>query len=110
MSDDCTGEESQSSHATVEPWFNAFAKSPAFAELSKAQQSDAGAIVNSFTEYSHTYVGVTPAEWDCGTVRECCTEILPRKVSAEVSFFEAVPPVLAAFFRFLDAQSLHPRW
>src|SRR5206468_2534685 len=49
---------------------------------------------------------IAPHEWDCAAVQECCTEILPRKVSAETSFFEAIAPVLSAFFTFLEDQSL----
>jgi hypothetical protein len=39
---------------------------------------------------------------------ECCLEILPRKMSAERSFFEAVAPVLSTFFDFLAARGLLP--
>jgi len=95
-------------HARVERWFDAFMASPGFARLNESQQRKAGPIVNHFTEYSFQHLGITPAEWDRGAVRECCTEVLPRKISAEHSFFEAIPPVLGAFFRFLAAQSLHP--
>ena len=109
MSDECSENELKAIHDRVEGWYNAFAKSPAFAALTKSQQVKAGPIANYFTDYSFLYLGLAPAEWNCDAVRECCIEILPRKVSAELSFFEAIAPALGAFFRFLGDQSLHPR-
>ncbi len=108
MSDDFSEAASKTIHATVGQWFEAFADSPAFAKLNESQQRKAGPIVNFFTEYSHTHLGLSPADWDCDAVYECCLEILPRKISAELSLFQAIGPVLSAFFRFLSAQSFHP--
>ena len=96
-------------HHRVEEWYNAFAKSPAFAALTESQQRKAGPIANYFTDHCCQYLDVAPAEWNSNAVRECCIEILPRKVSAELCFFEAIPPVLGAFFHFLGEHSLHPK-
>jgi hypothetical protein len=109
MSDEFSEQERTAIHDRVEGWYNTFAKSPAFAALTESQQRKAGPIANYFTEYSFLYLDLAPAEWNCDAVCECCIEILPRKVSAELSFFEAIAPVLAAFFRFLGDQSLHPQ-
>jgi hypothetical protein len=109
MSTEFTEDELTAIHDRVEGWYNAFAKSPAFAALTESQQRKAGPIANYFTEYSFRYLDLAPAEWNCDAVCECCIEILPRKVSAELSFFEAIAPVLGAFFRFLGEQSLHPK-
>jgi len=108
MSDASSTDELQAAHEMVEQWFDAFVKSPAFAALTGPQQDRAGAIVNGFTEHAFKYLGSPPAAWNRADVRECCTEILPRKISAELSYFEAAAPVLSAFFRFLDRQSLLP--
>ena len=68
------------------------------------------ALPNTIRRYGRLriceYLAIAPSEWYCGAVEECCTEILPRKVSAEISFFEAIAPVLSAFFTFLEDQSL----
>jgi len=109
MSDLFAEDESAAIHDRVEGWYNAFAKSPAFAALTESQQCKAGPIANYFTEHCYRYLDVAPAEWSSNAVRECCIEILPRKVSAELSFFEAIAPVLGAFFRFLSDQSLHAK-
>src|SRR6266536_3374425 len=109
MSDEFSEKELASIHDRVEGWYNEFAKSPAFAALPESHQRKAGPIASYFADYSFRYLGLAPAEWSSDAVGECCIEILPRKVSAELSFFEAIAPVLGAFFRFLGDQSLHPK-
>ena len=49
----------------------------------------------------YDYHGLAPEKWNPYELEECCLETLPRKVSAEISFFQATSPVLAAFFNFL---------
>ena len=106
MSDEYSEEQSSTILATVDAWSEAFAKSPEFARLSDSQRRKAGAIAEFFAQYTYEYLALSPGEWDRDAVEECCTEILPRKVSAEASFFEAIAPVLSAFFTFLEDQSL----
>ena len=108
MSDEYSENDLKAVLATVEVWSDAFSKSPEFARLNDSHQRKAGAITEFFARYTYEYLGLSPGEWDRGAVVECCTDILPRKVSAKSSFFEAVAPVLSAFFRFLAHQSLLP--
>ncbi len=107
MSDEYSDEQLERVISTTAEWCEAFSKSAEFAALSAVQQRETGAITEFFAQYSYTHIGVTPEEWHPGVVWECCTEILPRKVSAEPAFFEAVAPVLTAFFNFLGARSMH---
>jgi hypothetical protein len=93
---------------TGEAWFKAFARSPAFARLSESHQRKAGAVTQFFASYTYDYLGLSPDRWNRSAVAECCTEILARKVSAEPPFFEAIAPVLSAFFSFLEEHSLLP--
>ncbi len=106
MSDEYSEKQLSAILATVDAWSEAFAKSPAFARLSDSQRRKARAITEFFAKYTYEYLVIAPDEWDCAAVEECCTGILPRKVSAETSFFEAIAPVLSAFFTFLEDQSL----
>ena len=106
MSDEYSEKQLDAILATVGAWSDAFAQSPEFARLSDSQQRKAGAITEFFAKYTYEYLLLSPCEWNCAAVEECCTEILPRKVSAETSFFEAIAPVLSAFFTFLEDQSL----
>ncbi len=106
MSDEYSEKQLSETLATVDEWSEAFAKSPKFARLSDSQRRKARAITEFFAKYTYEYLLLSPCEWDCAAVEECCTEILPRKVSAETSLFEAIAPVLSAFFTFLEDQSL----
>ncbi len=108
MSDEYSEDQLRAVLATADEWYEAFAKGPAFARLNDSHQRKAGAITEFFARYAYEYLGLSPRKWDRGAVVECCTEILPRKVSAEVSYFEAVAPVLSAFFSFLEDESLLP--
>src|SRR5205823_3011839 len=109
MTDEYSDEQLDSVVSKTAEWCKAFSKSAEFAALSNAQQREARPITEFFAHYSYTHIGATPENWHPGVVRECCTEILPRKVSAEPAFFEAVAPVLTAFFNFLGTRSLHPK-
>jgi hypothetical protein len=106
MSDEYSEKQLSAILAKVDAWSEAFAKSPESARLSDSQRRKAGAITEFFAKYAYEYLALAPSEWDCAAVEECCTRILPRKVSAETSFFEAIAPVLSAFFTFLQDQSL----
>ena len=106
MSDEYSEAESKAVLAMVDDWYEAFAKSAEFASLSDSQQRKAGAITECFARHAYEYLLVTPAKWDRDAIEECCLEILPRKVSAVGSFFEAIAAVLSAFFNFLGNQSL----
>lgn len=99
-------ERRNSIHTRVEGWYDQFENAPEFTLLSETQRKKAPAIINFFAEYSYSHLGLRPEAWDCAGVEECCAEIMPRKVSAEHTFFEAVSPVLTAFFHFLGDKSL----
>jgi hypothetical protein len=93
-------------HKQVGGWFEGFVGTPPYQALSVVQKDKAPGIVRFFAEHSFRYVGAAPEEWNPAVLRECCLEIMPRKMSAEQAFFQAVAPVLSAFFRFLGERSL----
>lgn len=86
----------------VGEWGVEFSESPYFEALTDEQKRESEFIVMKFAEYMYTYFDLAPAEWDERQVEECCVEVMPRKVTAEESFFRAVAPVLVVFFDFLD--------
>jgi SEC-C motif len=98
--------EMQAIHKQVGGWFDAFVGSPDYQRLTEIQKDKAPGIIRFFTEYSFRYIGAAPEQWNGGVLTECCVEILPRKMSAELPFFEAVAPVLSAFFDFLAGKGL----
>ena len=106
MSDEFSERELAAILARVDGWYQAFARTPEFAGLSVPHQQEAESVLELFARYNYEHLGLSPDDWDRGAVVECCTEILPRKVSAGPVFFEAMGPVLGRFFRFLQAQSM----
>jgi hypothetical protein len=98
--------EMQAIHKQVGGWFDAFVGSPEYQRLTEIQKDKAPGIIRFFAEYSFRYIGAAPEQWNRGVLTECCVEILPRKMSAELPFFEAVAPVLSAFFDFLAGKGL----
>lgn len=109
MTDDYSNKDLGNAISTTAEWCEAFSESAEFAGLNESQQRKTGAITEFLARYAYEYLGVTPKEWTPGVVVECCTDILPRKISADPAFFEAIAPVLTAFFNFLGERSLHPK-
>src|SRR3989442_4888071 len=96
MIDEYSDEQLERCIARAGQWYDEFEKSSEFESLTSSQKRKAGAIVEFLAEYSYSYLLVCPEKWECESVKECCADILPRKVSAEREFFEAISPVLAA--------------
>ena len=93
----------------VEPWYDCFVESEYHKGLNEQQKNQSWGVIGAFASHAFDHIGTQPKHWDVSTVEECCLEILPRKITADSSFFEAVGPVLAAFFRYLDAEKLLPK-
>nr|MDO8082680.1 hypothetical protein [Candidatus Freyarchaeota archaeon] len=90
----------------VYEWGVEFSKSKYFEELTEEQKRESESVVMFFTEYMYTHSGLPPEKWDSKELRECCMHTLPRKVTAQESFFKSVAPVLSAFFTFLAEKGL----
>ncbi len=93
--------EREAVHQQVGGWFDEFIKSAQYETLTEIQRNEAPGIVRFVTEYSHGYLGLAPKNWNGASLRECCVELMPQKMTAELAFFKAVAPVLAAFFNFV---------
>ena len=106
MSEEYADRELEAIHEQVGGWFDGFVNSPQYEPLTETQKNKAPGIVRCFAEYSFRYIGMAPEKWNPGGLTECCVEILPGKMSAELAFFQAVAPVLSAFFTFLAEKGL----
>lgn len=104
--DDYSDEELERIGEQVCGWWEEFKTSPLFQQLSEAQQGEAFFIIRNFAEFAYDYEEQRPENWDHEIVEEYCLEYAPRKVSAERSFFQAVEPVLANFFTFLQPRGV----
>lgn len=90
----------------VEKWYELFTRSKHFEELTPEQKYESDFIITTFTEYMYSYHLLAPEEWDEECLEDCCTEILPRKISAGESYFRSVAPVLSSFLRFAEEKGL----
>jgi hypothetical protein len=92
----------------VYEWGVEFSTSKYFEELTEEQKQESEFVVMSFTEYMYSYQGLLPEEWNdkSGGLEECCLYILPRKITADESYFRSIAPVLSAFFKFAEEKGL----
>lgn len=87
-------------------WVKAFSESKYFQDLTEEQQDESEFIVQTFTEYMYSNNLLIPEEWDESGLEECCLDTLPRKITADESYYESIAPVLSSFFRFLGEKEL----
>lgn len=90
----------------IEMLSNQFVETQHFLNLSELQQDEAEFILMTFTDYMYSYHGEIIGEWTLSEVKECCCETLSRKVSADESYYNAISPVLIAFFNFLEEEKI----
>ncbi len=87
-----------------EKWFGMFAETPFFEQLTDHQKENADFAIEVFTHYYFNYMDKGLMECTPYDAEEMCTDILARKVSAERDFYEALGPIIGAFFEFLSAE------
>ena len=90
----------------VYKWGVEFSESKYFEELTEEQKQESEFVITSFAEYMYSYHGLSPKEWDEDGLKECCLYTLPRKITADESYFKSIAPVLSAFFAFLGEKNL----
>lgn len=106
MGEEYSDDELEEICSKVKKWYELFSKSRHFEELTQEQKKEAEFVVTSFAEYMYSYHLLSPEEWDEYLLEDCCVNILPRKVTADESFFKSVAPVLSAFFAFTEENGL----
>jgi len=84
-----------------------FVESPHFENLTEEQKSRSETIIYDYTNYAYQYESAEPKSWDFDIIKICCLELFPRKVSAEISFFEDTAPVLSEFFKFIEDEGVN---
>ncbi len=102
MPEEYSDRELQEALRRVAAWGKEWSGSASFHALTPEQQEQAMSVVNSVAEYMYTYHLQLPEGWDEAGLRECCLEILPRKMAAGEEYFRAVGPVLSSFLAFLE--------
>lgn len=87
-------------------FYEQFYSSSQFHDLSENQQSDADFILECLSDALAYEDAMDPLSWNQNHLKEVCLEWFPRKVSAQISLFNNVGPVLIAFFNFLSQKKL----
>ena len=90
----------------INEWYIAFSESKHYKELTEEQEQVSDFIIITFAEYMYSYHGLSPEEWNENELEECCLDTLPRKITAEESYYRSIAPVLSAFFEFLEEKAL----
>jgi hypothetical protein len=93
---------------TVSAWFSDFEASDRFEGLGRQRRDMAESMVMHLGSLMHTYLGLTPAEWDAEALEEYLLRVAPEKVTANETYFRATGPVLEAFFGHLQDRGLQP--
>ena len=106
MVKDYSDEELEEICDRVCEWGVEFSESRYFEELTEEQKLESEFVVMSFTEYMYSYHGLSPEEWDEDGLEECCRYTLPRKITADESYYRSIAPVLSAFFAFVGEKNL----
>lgn len=80
-----------------------FLESAFYDALTDAQKESAAFTLDTFISYMSDYEGVEQASgWNSRNVQVVCLEWIPKKVTAEIGFFENYGEILISFFKFLD--------
>ena len=106
MVEEYSDEELDEIFGKVNEWGIAFSESNYFKELTEEQKQGSEFIIMTFAEYMYSYHGLSPEEWNENGLEECCLDTLPRKITAEESYYRSIAPVLSAFFEFLEEKVL----
>lgn len=84
-----------------EKWFDMFSETRFFEQLTEHQKENADFAIHVFTHYYMSYMDQGLLECTTDDAEYMCTDILSRKVTAERDFYEALGPIIAAFFEFM---------
>ena len=87
-------------------WMMEFTQTDYFQKLTPEEKDHSAFLVESFFNYLYGYCLKTPEQLDVPSLEEICLDILPRKVSADESYYKAIAPILTNFFKFLEEKGV----
>jgi hypothetical protein len=85
-----------------EYWIGEFLESEFHDALTDEQKESAGFTISTFMDYTANYEGAYPEDWKPQDVTNACLNWIPKKVTAEIKFFNHYGDVVIAFLKFLD--------
>ena len=101
MPDDKTSGRYEETIKFCDDWTIKFLNSPYCKDFDEEQRWLCPYIILNFVESMYIYFDLIPKEWNKEALEQWCFSILPNKVYANESFFDAISPVLTKFFSFL---------
>ena len=102
MSEEYSDEERDVIEKRIGAWYDVFARSDRFGQLTSVMKDDAKGVVMCFSDFMYAYEGQSPDLWSIAGMEQCCTETMPRRMMGDPKAFESIAPVLSSFFRFLE--------
>jgi len=91
----------RSARRTAASWSEGAFPIPDGSELLDEDRDLAEDIVLTVAELMATYQGELPHEWSASALMECLTEDVPRKISADNEYFDAIPDTMIALLEHL---------
>ncbi|MEO5333456.1 MAG: hypothetical protein H7839_15695 [Magnetococcus sp. YQC-5] len=83
-------------------WIQEFMSNQRFGGLTSKQKRNFKQIITLFIKTMYCQHGRIPKKWTAQSVETCCLETLPESGALRDAFFLAMPPVLVAFFGYLE--------
>ncbi len=106
MMEEYSEEKREELRLTGKKWTREFLRSKYSTDLTNKQIEEVDSITESFIDNLYSYFTLTLEDLIINALEEICLDILPRKVSAEISFFKALVPVLSGFLSFLSKKGI----
>lgn len=106
MMEEYSEEKREVLRLTGKNWTREFLRSRFSTDLTNKQVEEVDSITESFIDSLYSYFTLTFEDLTIIALEEICLDILPRKVSAEISFFKALVPVLSRFLSFLSKKGI----
>jgi len=85
---------------TGDVYADEFTKTSFYMKLKHAEKDNTESIITAFCEMMYNFFLMLPENWNARRAIECLTEIMPAKVMADDTYFEAIEPVMIAFMKF----------
>lgn len=97
----------------IQQWYKYYGKKflesdIATLSLSEKQREELPFILGSFCDFCYSYHLQKPGQWTIATIKDVCTNIMPRKVMADERFFCAIVPVLYHFLTWMASENYMP--
>lgn len=81
-----------------------FLESEFYEALTEEQKESAEFTIDCFVNYMSDYETEKMSDWNSRNVASVCLEWIPKKVTADIEFFEHYGDVLMQYFKFLDKE------